>query len=230
MNEKITDRKWRSEKQKCLLWGFVPVFDFFAFFLMADNSGQDKYRRKGRVFAAITLTAFMTAVSGDLLMYFTTVTMGLRAAAYTRSLIIVAGITVAASYFIQLILIGLTRKEYLIECSYIDEVSDCRGMTLEKKGETEERGTDYNGYDLNACSREEIQELPGIDAALAIRILEDREEYGGYASVDEFIDRYDIKPHFAAKIMDMAYVSESSNKMKHPLLPPGSRPVRAIDI
>ena len=229
MNEKLKDRKWRSERQKCLLWGFVPVFDFFAFLLMADNSGQDKYKRKGIAFAVITMTAFFIIVSGDILMYFTAVGMGMRAEAYVRSLIIVAVITLVISYVIQLIFIGLTRKEYLMECAYMDAAFGTEdNVAFTEEGPAEETGM----TDLNTCTREELQKLPGIDAAMAIRIFEDRAEYGGYSSVDEFIDRYGIKPHFAVRIMETAFVSaddeslESDNRGGRSS---SGKPVRALD-
>ena len=204
MNERLTDRKWRSERLRCLLWGFVPIFDFFAFLLMADNSGQDKYRRKGLAFAAITMTAFFIIVSGDILIYFTTIGMGLRAEYYVRSLIVVAMITLPISYLMQLILIGLTRKEYLAECAYMEEAF---GAEAEEKLNVESTEKETCRIDLNTCTKEELQKLPGIDAAMAIRIADDRAEYGDFSSVDEFIDRYGIKPHFAVRIMETAYVS-----------------------
>ncbi len=230
MNEMVMDRKWRSEKQKCLLWGFVPVFDFFAFLLMADNSGQDKYRRKGLAFAAISMTAFLLIVSGDLLIYFTTIGLGMMAAAYIRSLIIVAGITLLSSYVIQLILIALTRREYLTECAYMDKAFGTEEEIPEAVEEPKRNVKEAVTYDLNTCSREELQDLPGIDAAMALRILNDRYESGGYASVEEFIDRYRIKPHFAAKIMERAYVSSADDKADIMSAASAGKPSRAIDI
>ena len=221
MDGRLTDRKWKTEKQKCLLWGFVPVFGFFAFLLMADNSGQEKYRKKGKAFAVISISAFLMTVSGDILIYFVTVCMGTRSAAYARSLVIVAGITLFASYIILLIRIVADRKDYLEECAYMDKASP-----LEEKEDT--AGKEL--CDLNTCSREELLKLPGIDAAMSKRIIDDREGYGGYASVDEFIDRYGIKPHFAAKILNMAFVSDDNVRPVQYRVISAGRPLRAIDI
>ncbi len=230
MNEKRIDRKWRAKKTKCMLWGVVPVFDFFAFLLMADNSGEEKYKRKGMLFGVITLTAFFLVVSQDILIYYTTLIMGTRAAAYTRSIIIVAGITIATSYMIQLILLLLMRKEYLMECEYAD-VMNGTGEDGTRQGETSiscVRETER--IDLNNCTGEDLQKLPGITAAMAIRIIRDRENNGVFSSVEELIDRYSIKPHFAVRIMEMAFVSTDTDQDEVTGSSSGTKRIRVLDI
>jgi hypothetical protein len=58
--------------------------------------------------------------------------------------------------------------------------------------------------DVNTCTQEELLSLPGISLADAKRAMDYREERGGFASVDEFVDVLEIKPHFAVQIFKIA--------------------------
>ena len=62
--------------------------------------------------------------------------------------------------------------------------------------------------DLNTCSREELSALPGVGIAGAMRAMNLRQERGGFASVDEFVDLLGIKPHFAVQLFERATVSQ----------------------
>jgi DNA uptake protein ComE-like DNA-binding protein len=61
--------------------------------------------------------------------------------------------------------------------------------------------------DLNTCSRDELSALPGVGIAGAMRAMNLRQERGGFASVDEFVDLLGIKPHFAVQLFERATVS-----------------------
>ncbi len=224
MNEKTDGKKAERKLQRCLIWGAVPVFGFFALWCMADNSGEEKYRKLGNLFFIMTMTFLGIAVSGDMIIYFVSLHFGMMAAAYARSLVIVAWITLGVIYPAELIKILTCRKEYLKICAYKESVleSTGTGASLDEDEKT----------DLNTCTKEELLSLPGIDAALAVRIINDREERGGFDSVDELIDTYRIKPHFAAAILERAFVSRTERDLSDGERPfrHEARPVRAIDI
>lgn len=70
--------------------------------------------------------------------------------------------------------------------------------------------------DLNSCSRDELASLPGVGIAGAMRAMEYREERGGFASVDEFVDQLGLKPHFAVQVFELATVSPVRQTTKKP--------------
>ena len=60
------------------------------------------------------------------------------------------------------------------------------------------------GVDLNSCTQEELMTLPGVDLITAKKALAYRAEHGFFRSVDEFIEVFGIKPHFAVQIFERA--------------------------
>ena len=206
--------------QRCLVWAFIPVFGFFVFTFMADNSGEDRYRRLGRVFCVFSLLSFGIAVSGDLLIYLGSLTGGRMGAVYARSVVVAGCILIPVVYAAQIIRMLTLRSEY-------------NGICALKHADEENGKEEINRLqkvDINNCSREELMALPGIDAPLAIRIIKDRDETGGFGSVDELIDRYEIKPHFAAGIEESAFAGDDSGKAQESAGAFGVRKIRRIDI
>lgn len=219
INESLNVIRFRQEMLRCQIWGFIPVFGFIAFFCMADNSEEAKYRSLGKKFCIFNLTALGIAVSGDLIIYLVTITLGGGAPAYARSVIYIAWIMLPVSYLTELVRMLTMRREYLEICMIKHQSGiECETEAADTAPILADR------IDINSCSREELMGLPGIDAAAAMRILKEREENGGFGSVEEFIDRYGIKPHFAAELMEKAYVGDRSFPLRT------ARPVRAIDI
>lgn len=64
--------------------------------------------------------------------------------------------------------------------------------------------------DINNCSIIEITNLPGINIVLAKRIIQKREEIGGFKTTKEFFEFINLKPHFIKQIQNQIYI----NKMK----------------
>lgn len=203
----------------CVLWCFIPVFGFFAFYLMADESGEDRYRSLGRIFAIFSLASFGVAVSSDLMIYVATRLGGTTVAAYVRSMVIVLVILIPVVYIAQIVKVMTLRSEYIRICGLKTSASAKECEQPDKAAE--------EAIDINNCSKSELMSLPGIDAALAVRILNDRQKNGGFASVDEFLDAYPIKPHFAARMEGMIFAGDSQRGTGIPI---GARSVRAIDI
>lgn len=69
--------------------------------------------------------------------------------------------------------------------------------------------------DLNTASEEELSKLPGISIIIAKKIISTREEEGAFSSVNDFIKRMKIKPHFAKRIVNMVETSEVKSAPKN---------------
>ena len=64
--------------------------------------------------------------------------------------------------------------------------------------------------DINHCTQAELMQLPGISVVLAKQAMEYRAANGGFRSVEEFVEKLHIKPHFAVQIFNMATVSPNT--------------------
>jgi len=62
--------------------------------------------------------------------------------------------------------------------------------------------------DLNSAGEEELAALPGIGAVLSKRIVTERHERGGFASVDEMAVAVALKPHVLQRLRSVLTVSE----------------------
>lgn len=62
--------------------------------------------------------------------------------------------------------------------------------------------------DLNTATLEELDTLPGIGPVLAQRILDYREEYGGFLSVEEIVHVKGIGEKTLEKLKDLVKVEE----------------------
>ncbi|HEY7769771.1 helix-hairpin-helix domain-containing protein [Longimicrobium sp.] len=61
--------------------------------------------------------------------------------------------------------------------------------------------------DLNAAPEPAIAALPGVGPILARRAVELRDARGGFASVDDFADALDLKPHILERIRPLAFTT-----------------------
>ena len=57
--------------------------------------------------------------------------------------------------------------------------------------------------DINSCTEDELAELPGIGLILAKKTINMRNEKGCFSTVNEFIDKLSISPHYAERLRDM---------------------------
>ena len=55
--------------------------------------------------------------------------------------------------------------------------------------------------------------LPGVSVAMAMRAMQHREEIGGFATVDDFVDYLGLKPHFAVQVFEIATIDRPT---EHP--------------
>lgn len=80
--------------------------------------------------------------------------------------------------------------------------------------------------DINKCSEDEFLTLPGMSLIAAKRAVELRETQGDYQSVDDFVARNAIKPHFMVQMQDLIMVIEKKGEQTS--TPP--RRSRALDL
>lgn len=57
--------------------------------------------------------------------------------------------------------------------------------------------------DINQCSQEDFLEIPSINIIIAKKLIDYREDKGGFRSIDEFIQTANIKPHMIERIKSM---------------------------
>ncbi len=69
-----------------------------------------------------------------------------------------------------------------------------------------------NLVNLNTASKEELQTLPGVGPKVAERIVEYRQKYGPFKSIDELLEIKGIGPKKLEKIKPLVTLETTSNK------------------
>ena len=80
--------------------------------------------------------------------------------------------------------------------------------------------------DINRCTEDDFLTLPGMSLISAKRAVELRETQGDYQSVDDFVARNAIKPHFMVQMLDLIMVVEKKGEQTS--IPP--RRSRTLDL
>jgi len=105
-------------------------------------------------------------------------------------------------YFIALIHCFYLALDYLI---LLDSKEERKAE--ESEGYTEEPSIQESSrkdmLDINSCNEDELAELPGIGLILAKKAIKMRSEKGSFASVDDFIEKLNIAPHYAEKLSEI---------------------------
>ncbi len=104
---------------------------------------------------------------------------------------------------------------------YVDEYFDddnSKGMVL----------------DLNTAKAEDLANLPGINIILAKKIVQRRDEKGGFTSLDELYEEFKIKPHFRKQLNGLLMIFEGNDifkdrKSEYDYLKPKQNDDRIID-
>ncbi len=207
--------------KKCRYWALVPVFGFFSLILMAEYSGKKEYRKQGVLFGTITVLLVLLWASSDLILFFLMRRPRISgvAIATIRSLLYSIRFTLPLSYLILMIHVFRQREER------VSPPAVSQGPAVPQIPAAPAR---TEKIDLNHCSAEEMMELPGIDAAVALQAVKDREASGGFASAEDFLDQYHtrIKPHFAARLPGLAFAERAETS--HPVTKAGKH--RVIDL
>ena len=68
--------------------------------------------------------------------------------------------------------------------------------------------------DINNAQLEELTKLPGINIALAKKIIKKREEIEGFKNTEEFFSFINVKTHFEEQIKQRIFVNPKKKKRK----------------
>ena len=71
-----------------------------------------------------------------------------------------------------------------------------------------------NKTDINNASEIEITALPGISIVLSKKLIQKREEIGGFKTVDEIFEFLKLKPHFETQLRKMICVNKMQGTIR----------------
>jgi len=97
------------------------------------------------------------------------------------------------------------------DCRKFKLVIEEKALELPKKNHPERKSETKvvkKKVDINNCSENEMQELPGVSVIMAKKALKRREEIGGFKSVQEFFDFLKIKPNLQEQLNDLVIANE----------------------
>lgn len=101
-----------------------------------------------------------------------------------------------------------------------DVIVQLNNILQEGRINEENLATKAENIDINRCSESEFMTLPGMSLITAKKAVENREKNGDYESLDDFVVRNNIKPHFMIQMESKIYVattkkiSTSNNEKK----------------
>lgn len=95
------------------------------------------------------------------------------------------------------------------EISKTEEIHQADKVPKEESSVRQE--ADIGLIDVNGCSAEKLATLPGISIVTAKKMIEIRNQQGGFHSVDEFVMKSGIKPHFATDIIKRLTISVNTD-------------------
>ena len=99
----------------------------------------------------------------------------------------------------------------------IRESRDSSGQIINQNKEAVNKQSTHQGegvIDINTCSEAELANLPGVTLPMAKQAVEYRESVGRFTSVDHFIKQFNIKPHFAVRILDNIRKKDAASEAK----------------
>jgi|GEM_PF-2073691 len=202
--------KWELKNSIWILWSFILFFNGIGMFYAGIKVKVKRWHRYGLIYIAIMWISFFMV--GKEQSYFS----------YAMTLLF------SISYPVCIVHTILIRSEYLLKLEELEdnETQQTEADVLRKKiiGSSstinkdnippeklkippipkmvdipkieEERGA----IDINSCNESELADLPGVGLILAKKALKLRNDNNGFTSVDEFIQKLSIKPHYAEKL------------------------------
>lgn len=118
------------------------------------------------------------------------------------------------------------KKEEIQKMRARNQVSTDAVEKTEKIQSSKTIETGIKKVDINNCSQEDFLTLPGMSLILAKKAVENREEQGMYQSLDDFVQRNNIKPHFMLQMQEMIEIGTGLDEQENPVVKKG----RALDL
>lgn len=209
-------RKWEIQNSIWIIWSFLYVFNFIGFLYIGFKTKTGKWKLIG--FVLLVICSVIPIGFTD----------------FFNNGYMVSSISFI-TYFVGIALSFIYRKEYLIkldvilnnakdsnellrnkiESKYLNKYSKTDTISNKKESENTYKNIPKNNTDkinINSCSEEELLNLPGINIALAKKTMEYRNTNNGFNSFEQFIDKMEIKPHFAIQLKDLIEVNKLEYK------------------
>lgn len=95
---------------------------------------------------------------------------------------------------------------------------------MQRKAPCNDTAVPLEKIDLNKCTEDDLNGLPGVGVARAKRAIACREA-SGFSSVSDFCERLGIAPHFAAQLQSLAKVADTNKRDLEHIEPEGSRTI-----
>lgn len=225
MAKKITSKGkvWEMMNSIWMLWAIVTLgfLNYISFFYIAFRVKQRKWTIWGIIYSIpfIVYMALEGTVSEDSLLY---------------NLIFSA---LMISWIGSIIHVFKIRAEYLIRLEHYKKSSKVQNdieklrSSIQREYETtstegkvevtspqptkivpeQEVQEPTNPVDVNTASEAEIASIPSIGAILAKKVVAVREQKGGFASLDEFTESLNIKPHVRERLKPFVVFSKTDS-------------------
>jgi DNA uptake protein ComE-like DNA-binding protein len=219
MNKKTL---WEVKNSLWILFTFTIVLNWVAFFVIGHKA---KYK-KWKMYGALYSLPFILFIVFDELFYVGEIPIGLALMVGWISSMVHA-FRIRKEYLLRLEAVELAKpeeerrlrgkieSEYGVRLKQDTASSQMNGQQINPV-QPPIRATDDNNpiqtvnsvpLDLNHASELELAELPGVGAILAKKAIKERENRGGFRSLEDFSQPLGLKPHIVERIRPLVVVT-----------------------
>lgn len=239
MNITEKGKKWEILNSLWIVWSFVIFLNYIGFFWIGKRAKQKKWILFGFLYFIIVfleflipmynLTEDMTVLKGIIeLIWFVSWILSIIHSFWIRQEYLVrreAVINNQGTY-------NVAFREKVLNNNKKKEGSILKKQTSRSEPPVMETILDEpiqsdltdDRIELNSCTEQQLSELPGVGVALAKRAMIQRAE-DNFVSVDDFVNKLELMPHFAVQIEKIAYVAQASIQKRE-----SSKSGRVLDI
>lgn len=204
-NGKNRSRRWAITNSLWMICSVVIYLNWVGFFYISRKAHRESWMAFGFLYLFIVVGDFFV------LEYVTN-----RLVLNIWSWVFIAG------WMASIIQSILLRKSYLNRLAALEDekgnerevIPPRQEVKTETKAEVkiEVKAEKIKSVNLNNCTEQQLADLPGVSIAQAKRAVAIRREIQGFASVEDFITRLKIRPHFKEQIEKCAFVSSIGRK------------------
>lgn len=210
---KITNKgkAWEWRNSLWMLWTFFTLgfLNYISFFYVAHKVKQRKWFKAGLIYAALFIFMIVTTEIFPEDHWFYDLAFTIYFVGWIVS--IIHCIKIRPEYLLRLEAVQATGKNELdelkrkIAMEYGTKKEKELASQEQKKRElkvTEEKKEDkpISVVSINDATVEELGKIPGIGTLFAKKIVDVREQEGGFTSLDHFVAALNIKPHVLERI------------------------------